>query len=47
MNIIYVLTTKQAKYKRIVIEQRSPCYFETVVFKDFFSFVNFTFVTRN
>ena len=29
-----------------VIERRSPCHFETVIFKDFFSFINFLFVTR-
>ena len=29
-----------------VIERNSPCHFETVIFKEFFSFVNFTFKTR-
>ena len=29
-----------------VIERRSPCYFETVIYKETFSFINLTFVTR-
>ena len=32
--------------KNTVIESRSPCHFEIVTFKDFFSFINFLFVTR-
>ena len=28
-----------------VIEWCSPCHFETVIFKEFFSFINFKFVT--
>ena len=29
-----------------VMEWRSACYFETALVKDFFSFFNFTFITR-
>ena len=29
-----------------VIERRNPCHFETAIIKEFFSFINFTFVTR-
>ena len=45
INITYVLTTEQAKYRkgnRIT----HPCHFETVIFKKVFPFINFTFVTR-
>ena len=39
--------TKEAKYKKkITIDWGSPSQFETPVFKDFFSFINFTFVTQ-
>ena len=30
--------------KKILPEWRSPCHFEIVIFKEFFSFINFTFV---
>ena len=29
-----------------VIDWRSQCYFETAIIKEFFSFIDFTFVTR-
>ena len=44
--ITCVLTIKQAKYKKNVIEWCRPSHFETVIFKGFFSFINCTFVTR-
>ena len=31
---------------KIAMEWRSPYHFETTVIKEFFSFINFTFVTR-
>ena len=43
--ISHVFTTKEAKYKN-VIKWRSPRHFETELNKEFFSFINFSFVTR-